>query len=84
MFPLFWAAPDQECLAEYQSASGFYYTLLHLRLLTGRTHQIRVHCEAGHPINRRIFGVFFPVQSMSNLSHHGSKADGMCGNSATK
>ncbi|CAE8599586.1 unnamed protein product [Polarella glacialis] len=35
-----------EALAEYQSESGRdRYTLVHLRLETGRTHQIRVHME---------------------------------------
>ncbi len=36
---------------EHFSADGVEYSLLQLRLLTGRTHQIRVHCQsAGHPI----------------------------------
>lgn len=50
-------APDgQRAVTHYESV-GYYHlgreslTLLHLTLETGRTHQIRVHCEAiGHPI----------------------------------
>lgn len=39
------AATHYECLAEFKSKDGSQYSLLHCRLLTGRTHQIRVHCE---------------------------------------
>jgi len=41
-----------ETVAEYESpASGEKYTLVHYRLITGRTHQIRVHTAyMGHPI----------------------------------
>jgi 23S rRNA pseudouridine955/2504/2580 synthase len=36
---------------EHFSIAGVEYSHLQLRLLTGRTHQIRVHCRsAGHPI----------------------------------
>lgn len=39
------AATHYECLAEFRSKGGQNYSLVHCRLLTGRTHQIRVHCE---------------------------------------
>ena len=40
-----------ECLGEYSSPQGDAYSLLHLRLITGRTHQVRVHmAHIGHPV----------------------------------
>eukprot|EP00434_Breviolum_minutum_P019169 symbB.v1.2.016894.t1/scaffold1302.1/size209015/2 len=39
------AATHYECLAEFKSMDGSQYSLLHCRIITGRTHQIRVHCE---------------------------------------
>ncbi|CAJ1370164.1 unnamed protein product [Effrenium voratum] len=45
------ASTFYECLAEYQSTAGSRYSLVHFRLLTGRTHQIRVHMEyLGFPL----------------------------------
>lgn len=42
-----------EAMAEYESGDSYKdrYTLMHFRLITGRTHQIRVHmAHLGHPI----------------------------------
>jgi len=41
-----------EALAYYEDVdSGDVYTLVHLRIVTGRTHQIRVHMmHLGHPV----------------------------------
>lgn len=41
-----------EALAQYESPStGQRYTLVHVRIVTGRTHQIRLHMEhLGHPL----------------------------------
>jgi len=47
------AATIWEVMAEYESPTnkGDKYTLVHLRIITGRTHQIRAHmAHMGHPI----------------------------------
>lgn len=52
----------REAKTEYKVASYFKeHTLLHLYPVTGRTHQLRVHCAAiGHPI---LGDIFYGIQS---------------------